>query len=48
VFAIVGLSWVKLVMKKGLFEPRALALEKAAAASASFGEAGQAIPRMPG
>jgi amino acid transporter len=27
VFAIVGAAWVKLVMKKGLFEPRALALQ---------------------
>ena len=30
-WAIVGSAWVKLVMKKGLFEPRALPAESAAA-----------------
>jgi amino acid transporter len=39
VFATVGLVWVKLVMKKGLFEPRALTPENDTAAQAQLAEA---------
>jgi len=40
VFATVGLLWVKLFMKKGLFEPRALPPQHTAADQAQLAEAG--------
>lgn len=46
VFAIVGVLWVKLVMKKGLFEARALTPAGAESTEALLTEAAQPAPRM--